>query len=382
MSGGFERRPGGANLVQHGPEGGGSPSPGKRTLTEQLVASQAAQVQRTAEGETRSEPAELHRAAQAGVSGPATPLPYADTIQASFGPEHDVSSIRAHVNGPAAAATAQIGAEAYATGNRVAFGGAPSLHTAAHEAAHVMQQRSGVQLLGGVGVAGDAHEQNADAVADRVVAGQSAVDLLPRGGNGGSSAVQMRRLPTNTGAMLNDPANPASPGANYAANSAGIKAPDPARRGRVDAAAASAGQHGDAGRPDPAAVRRIVIHRKTVLDPTAADPARRPISQIDMALSEGVTRKFVEGMVAIDGVPDDAAGANAFLAAHATAAEITAAHVTPAAHRDLWIKAILRIVGPITGPEARDLRVVHELVRLSTMWGTVLQHRDPGGFAD
>lgn len=101
-----------------------------------------------------------------------------------------------------------------------------------------------------------------------------------------------------------------------------------------------------------------------------------------MALSEGVTRKFVECMVTIDGVPNDAAGANAFLAAHATAAEITAAHATPAAHRDLWIKAILRIVGPITGPEARDVRVVHELVRLSTTWGTVLQHRDPGGFPD
>lgn len=89
-----------------------------------------------------------------------------------------------------------MNAEAYATGNHVAFGAVPSLHTAAHEAAHVMQQRSGVQLLGGVGVAGDAHEQNADAVADRVVAGQSAADLLPRGGSGGSSAVQMRRLPT------------------------------------------------------------------------------------------------------------------------------------------------------------------------------------------
>lgn len=223
MSGGFERRPGGANLGQHGPEPGGSVSPGKRTLTEQLYTSQAAPVQHKADGAAHSEPAELHRAAQAGVSGPAGPLPYADTIQASFGPDHDVSSVRAHVSGPAAAATAQMGAEAYATGTHVAFAAAPSLHTAAHEAAHVMQQRSGVQLLGGVGVAGDAHEHNADAVADRVVAGQSAADLLPPGGNSGSSAVQMRRLPTNTGAMLNDPVNPASPGANYAANSAGIK---------------------------------------------------------------------------------------------------------------------------------------------------------------
>jgi hypothetical protein len=145
---------------------------------------------------------------------------------------------------------------------------------------------------------------------------------------------------------------------------------------------AQAGGSFHKGLPYWSKVEKLTIHQKTVLDPASPDPARRPISQIDMALSEGVTRKFVECMVAIDGVPNDAAGANAFLAAHATPAEITAAHVAPATHRDLWIKAILRIVGRITGPEARDLRVVHELVRLNGIWGTVLQHRDPGGFAD
>jgi hypothetical protein len=145
---------------------------------------------------------------------------------------------------------------------------------------------------------------------------------------------------------------------------------------------AQAGGSFHKGLPYWSKVERLTIHQKIVLEPVSPDPARRPISQIDMALSEGVTRKFVQCMVAIDGVPNDAAGANALLAAHAAPAEITAAHATPATHRDLWIKAILRIVGPITGPEARDLRVVHELVRLNGIWGTVLQHRDPGGFAD
>lgn len=60
------------------------------------------------------------------------------------------------------------------------------------------------------------------------------------------------------------------------------------------------------GLPYWSKVEKLTIHLKTVLDPTAADPARRPISQIDMALSEGVTRKFVECMVTIDGVPNDA----------------------------------------------------------------------------
>jgi hypothetical protein len=71
-----------------------------------------------------------------------------------------------------------MGAEAFATGNHVAFAGTPSLHTAAHEAAHVVQQRGGVQLKGGVGQVGDQYERHADAVADLVVRGESAEGLL------------------------------------------------------------------------------------------------------------------------------------------------------------------------------------------------------------
>ena len=134
--------------------------------------------------------------AAAGVSGPGGALPHAARIQAAFGPAHDVSSIRAHVGGAAAVAAARLGAEAYATGNQIAFARSPSLHTAAHEAAHVVQQRAGVQLLGGVGEADDTYERNADAVADRVVAGRSAADLLPEAsGARGAPAVQLRRLP-------------------------------------------------------------------------------------------------------------------------------------------------------------------------------------------
>ena len=71
-----------------------------------------------------------------------------------------------------------MGARAYAAGNRVAFASAPDLHLAAHEVAHVVQQRGGVQLSGGVGAAGDIYERHADAVADRVVRGESAEALL------------------------------------------------------------------------------------------------------------------------------------------------------------------------------------------------------------
>jgi Domain of unknown function (DUF4157) len=118
-----------------------------------------------------------------GVSGPSTSLPHGEAIQRSFG-RHDVSTIQAHVGGDAAISSRTLGAEAYATGSHVAFAAQPSLHTAAHEAAHVVQQRAGISLKGGVGQAGDAHEQHADAVADRVVRGESAEGLLDSYGGG------------------------------------------------------------------------------------------------------------------------------------------------------------------------------------------------------
>jgi hypothetical protein len=91
---------------------------------------------------------------------------------------HDVAGVSAHVGGPAEEACQEIGAHAYASGSSVAFVRAPDLHTAAHEATHIVQQRGGVQLKAGVGTAGDEYERHADAVADRVVAGQPAESML------------------------------------------------------------------------------------------------------------------------------------------------------------------------------------------------------------
>jgi hypothetical protein len=156
-----------------------SATPGKHTLTEALPrvqrnAESLGYLQRKADGEAGGD---VLAEAQRGVSGPAQALPHGTRIQALFG-RHDVSGVRAHVGGPAAEASDRIGASAYATGSSVAFREAPDLHTAAHEAAHIVQQRGGVQLRGGVGEAGDAYERHADAVADAVVAGRSAEGIL------------------------------------------------------------------------------------------------------------------------------------------------------------------------------------------------------------
>lgn len=141
-----------------------------------------------------------HAIADQAVADGGSALPYADQIAASFGGEHaaKVDGIKAHTGENAKASTDALGAEAFAYGNDVAFAGTPSLHTAAHEAAHVVQQHAGVATKMKVGEAGDQYEQEADAVADRVVAGQSAADLLEphttKNAGGGDKAVQSKAV--------------------------------------------------------------------------------------------------------------------------------------------------------------------------------------------
>ena len=137
---------------------------------------------------------QVHDAAAHGISGGGGAMPHASQIQRSFG-AYDISHVTAHTDSAAAEGSAARGAEAYATGSHVAFGGSPSLHTAAHEAAHVVQQQAGVSLSGGVGQAGDAYEQHADKVADAVVSGQSAEPLLSQmAGGAGGGAVQAKAV--------------------------------------------------------------------------------------------------------------------------------------------------------------------------------------------
>ena len=134
-------------------------------------------IQRRADGASGT--GDVQSTAQAGVAGASSRLPYLDVIQRSFG-KHDVSGIQAQVGGAATAASHALGAKAYATGSKVAFAAAPDLHTAAHEAAHTIQQQRGAVGFQGLGAADDEHERHADAVADAVVAGRSAEALLDR----------------------------------------------------------------------------------------------------------------------------------------------------------------------------------------------------------
>lgn len=160
-------------------------SAGKRTLVEQAYAP-VAPVQQRAGGDGSTA---VHQAAAEGIATPSSALPYGDVIQKSFG-RHDVSTVQAHAGRDAAATAGAMGADAYATGNHVVLGRGTDLFTVAHEAAHVVQQRGGVQCKGGVGEQGDSYERHADEVASLVVQGKSAESLLdPFAGGSGATTV-------------------------------------------------------------------------------------------------------------------------------------------------------------------------------------------------
>jgi peptidoglycan hydrolase-like protein with peptidoglycan-binding domain len=160
-----------------GGETASGPTPGKRARTDGLRLKARPGAEAAAGGELAT--------AREGTAGPATGFPHQAAIEASF--ERPLTA-SAHTDERAAGAASALGAEAYAVDGRVGFGDAcPTLFVAAHEAAHTMQDDAAVRRFGG---GADPYEAHADAVASRVVAGESAADLL----GGGSAPAVVRRF--------------------------------------------------------------------------------------------------------------------------------------------------------------------------------------------
>ncbi|HVK78951.1 MAG TPA: DUF4157 domain-containing protein [Kofleriaceae bacterium] len=170
------------------------PTPGKTTLTSRLPAPVQRATAGTSAAAVTATADETQTIAEHGVGGATGRLPFADVIAGAFG-RHDMADVRVAIGGAATDAAGALGARAYATGNTIAFAGEPDLHLAAHEAAHIVQQRAGVHLADGLGRPGDQYERHADAVADAVVRGESAEALLDQhagaGGGGVQRAVQL-----------------------------------------------------------------------------------------------------------------------------------------------------------------------------------------------
>lgn len=116
--------------------------------------------------------------ASSGFGEPGKPLP--PLLQRAFGP-YDLSSVQVHQGPKAQQAAKALQATAYTRGEHIVVGDSPSLHTLAHEAAHVVQQRNPQAGLGqGLSEPGQSSELHADAVASRVLQGGQVTDLLAR----------------------------------------------------------------------------------------------------------------------------------------------------------------------------------------------------------
>ncbi len=141
--------------------------------------------------------------AQTGFAGPATELPHRAQIESSYGV--DLGNVQAYTGGEASKACDALGAEAYTVGNKVAFGSsAPSSFLAAHEAAHVVQQASGVRMSSKTGSPGDAYERQADNAAELAVLGQSASSVLPATGGVSEMSGPVQCYYKENGARISD----------------------------------------------------------------------------------------------------------------------------------------------------------------------------------
>ena len=123
---------------------------------------------------------DTHDIAKAGVSGPGKPLTHLHTLEQAFG-HHDISRMREYRGPDTQAALAALGANGFCRDGRMALREGADLYTQAHEAAHGVQQAglgSSLQLRGSIGEIGDKYEQHADAVAEKVMRGESVEGLL------------------------------------------------------------------------------------------------------------------------------------------------------------------------------------------------------------
>lgn len=111
------------------------------------------------------------------LAGNGGALPFLERIQSAFG-AYDLGMVRAHTGPCIAEAVKDMEADAFTVGHHIAFGIRPDIRLAAHEAAHAVQQGCGVATDQPRGRPEARNERHADQVADAVVHGRSAEELI------------------------------------------------------------------------------------------------------------------------------------------------------------------------------------------------------------
>ena len=163
-----------------------APSEKQSQVPSSLGATLKSEIARRSQKPKNPSLSESLQVANSGFSDPGQPLP--PPIQRAFG-LYDLSTVKVHSGPRAQEAASSLEANAYMYGEYIAVGESASLQTLAHEAAHVVQQRSPSSSLGqGLSEPGQRVEQEADAVASRVMQGSSAGSLLSRVSPLGQSA--------------------------------------------------------------------------------------------------------------------------------------------------------------------------------------------------
>lgn len=137
--------------------------------------------------------------AQSGMQSPSSPLPFMGQLESAFKP-HDISGIQAHMGSAAKKSAEGLNSAAFAANEHIVFGRQPDLFTAAHEVAHVVDQRRRPAPKSGNGLSQpkDSGEQLADSAAWRAARGESAASLLgpprPSVMSSGSSVDLIQRM--------------------------------------------------------------------------------------------------------------------------------------------------------------------------------------------
>jgi len=125
-------------------------------------------------------------------------------------------------------------------------------------------------------------------------------------------------------------------------------------------------------------VQGLTVHHRSGISTTAATLATAPVTEIDVALSEGLIRLLGNAMdIASTQLAGDVATA-AFLGTHSSPVERLAA-TTPTSRSGLLLLTLRRAVGEITGPEKRDVKVIKRMAAAPD-YGDMLVARAPGSF--
>jgi hypothetical protein len=125
-------------------------------------------------------------------------------------------------------------------------------------------------------------------------------------------------------------------------------------------------------------VQGLTVHDRPGLSAAGASASTAPVTQVDVALSEGLVRLISQAKNTAASQLGSQASATALLNANTSAAERAAATTIPL-KTELLLTALRRVVGTMTGAEDRDVRVINAMAAAGR-YAQMLTPRAPSAF--